>query len=127
MLLTFRFIFKGVVPASFSLLHLCTGGSQVHMSLHHMPVQPGVQPGAAFQVYLVAHLEQSQIRFQQGFLDGGDRISIFFYTDHGKTYSVVGDTLVDFQLVGIGATHGDMQILLFFFKTDHRGGLFNYS
>ena len=76
MLLTGGLIFKGKVPAAICFSYLGAGGCQIHMTLYHMTVKPGVQPRASLQVYLISHLKQTQVRFEEGFPDGRNRIGV---------------------------------------------------
>ena len=70
------------------------------MTLHHVAVEAAVEAGAAFEVHLVARLQQPEVGLVEGFADGGDGIGVTLLLHHSEAYAVMRDALVDLQLIG---------------------------
>ena len=108
-------VFEGVLMAALLVFHSDASGGLVHMALHDMSIQSPVHHHRALHIHLVAHLEQTKIAALQSLPHGGNGIGVVLETHNREADAVVGDALVNVQLVYKGACKRQVHIVLLVF------------
>ena len=114
------------IPAAFRILNIDTSSSLIHMSLNDMSVQPTVHHHATFNVHLIPHFQQTEVRTLQCFFHGSHRIRIIRQSHYRQAYTIVRNTLVDFQLIHKRTLKCKVYILLVFHQC-YQSSIFFYD
>ena len=77
--------------------------------------------------HFVAHLQQTEIRAVKRLLHGGDGIGPVLYGDNRQAHAIMGDTLIDLQLVDKRAFQRKVNILAVFLYRYNSSKLLNDS
>ena len=96
------------------------------MALNDVTVQAAVHHHRTLYVYLVAHLEQSQIAAVEGFLHGCNCIGAVLDFHHGEADTIVRHALVDAEFIYERTRQGKVNVL-FIMLDSHNGGHFFYD
>ena len=101
---------EGEVGGAISIVHGNTGGGLVYMALHDVAVESAVHQHRPLHVHLVAYAQQTQVRAVQRFLHRRHHVVSTFDAHHRQAHPVVGDALVDAQLVGERASQREIDV-----------------
>ena len=118
---------EGEDPRAVGLFDVDALGGEVHVALYDVAVQTAVHGHGALDVYFVAYAEEAEVGAAERLLHGGDDVAGAVGADNGEAYAVVGEALVDVELVGEGALEGEVEVLLFLTDGYDGGRGFYYS
>ena len=107
--------FETELPASVEVFAIEADSGCVDVSLDDMAVEPAIHDQASFEVDEIAGLPLAEVAFFEGFFDGCDAVEVVLLFFHGEADAVVGDALIDFELVGDGGGYPECLIGAFAF------------
>ena len=107
--------FETEFPAAVEVFALEAGGGRVDVTLDDMAVEPAVHDHASFEVDEVAGLPLAEVALFQGFFDGGHAVEVVLLFFDGEADPIMGDALVDLELVGDGGCYPECLVGAFAF------------